>query len=194
MKRDPVSVSKFISLILRHHPEVIGITVDEHGWADTEELIRGVNSRVPMDRNLLEEIVSTDAKQRYSFNANHTKIRANQGHSIAVDVELSEQKPPELLYHGTGEKSVRSIEVQGLRPMGRLYVHLSSDPQTAARVGARHGRPAVFLVKAGQMHRNGSVFYRSVNGVWLTDHVPKEYLIRLHPDERWDCVRKQKGK
>ena len=173
------STSKFISLILRHRPEVIGITLDEHGWADVEELLAGINRTRPLDMAGLEEIVRTDEKQRYSFNADKTKIRANQGHSVPVDVELRAVTPPALLYHGTGEKYVASIESQGLIPKTRLYVHLSGDNETAYKVGARHGRPRVFEVHAGQMAADGYVFYRSVNGVWLTKEVPARYLTRI---------------
>ena len=173
------STSKFISLILRHKPEVIGITLDDHGWADTKELIEGVNKTHPLTMEMLEEIVRTDEKQRYSFNEDKTRIRANQGHSIPVDADLTETEPPETLYHGTGEKSVPSIEKQGLRPMSRLYVHLSKDAETARTVGARHGRPVVYLVLAGEMHRDGYPFFLSANGVWLTREVPVRYLQRV---------------
>ncbi len=172
--------SRYISLILRHQPEVIGITLDEHGWADVNALIEGVNRTHPLNREILEEIVRTDEKQRYSFNADHTKIRANQGHSIPVDVELKVCEPPEILYHGTGEKYVSSILKEGLIPKSRLYVHLSKDEATAKQVGSRHGKPAVFAVEAGEMHRQGHVFFLSENGVWLVKHVPASYLHRLY--------------
>ena len=172
--------SRYISLILRHQPEVIGITLDEHGWADVNALIEGVNRTHPLNREILEEIVRTDEKQRYSFNADHTKIRANQGHSIPVDVELKQCEPPEILYHGTGEKYVGSILKEGLIPKPRLYVHLSKDEATAKQVGSRHGKPAVFAVEAGEMHRQGHVFFLSENGVWLVKHVPASYLHRLY--------------
>ncbi len=169
---------KFLSLILRHKPDVIGISLDEHGWADVTELIVGIKKTRDFDMNMLEEIVRTDNKQRFSFNSDHTKIRANQGHSIEVDVELKEQNPPEILYHGTGTKNVSSILKKGLLPQGRLYVHLSKDIPTAITVGKRHGRPAVFTVRAGEMSRKGYKFFLSENGVWLTKYVPAEYLNR----------------
>jgi len=125
---------------------------------------------------MLEEIVATDNKQRYSFNEDHTLIRANQGHSIPVDVELEECFPPEVLYHGTGEKYVSSIDAQGLIPKSRLYVHLSHERETAVKVGLRHGKPVIYLVQSGDMHRDGFKFYKSVNGVWLTKEVPVKYL------------------
>ena len=173
------NTSKYISLILRHQPEVIGITLDEHGWADVNQLIEGVNKTHPLTKELLEEIVRTDEKQRYSFNEDHTKIRANQGHSIPVDVELKEAEPPEELYHGTGEKYTGSIEKQGLIPKSRLYVHLSKDTETAVNVGQRHGKPVVYTVMAGEMYRDGYQFFLSANGVWLTKEVPVRYLHKI---------------
>ena len=134
-------ISKFISLILRHNPAVIGITLDSHGWADVDELIAGVSKKYPFNREILSQIVANDKKGRYSFSEDGQHIRANQGHSINVDVELQQKDPPEILYHGTGEKSAASIEAQGLTPQTRLYVHLSLTPEDARKVGQRHGRP-----------------------------------------------------
>lgn len=170
--------SKFISLILRHKPETIGISLDEHGWADVGKLIAGISRTQEFNMEILEEIVRTDDKQRYSFNDDRTLIRANQGHSIPVDVELEEVKPPEELWHGTGEKYVLSIEEQGLIPKSRLYVHLSKDEETAVKVGKRHGKPVLYIVKAGKMYKDGHKFYLSKNGVWLTKEVPAKYLIK----------------
>ena len=170
--------SKFIALILRHNPETIGIALDEHGWANVDELIAGVNRTHPLDMKRLERIVAEDDKQRYSFNDDKTLIRANQGHSIPVDVELAEVEPPEILYHGTGEKYTGSIEKEGLIPKSRLYVHLSGDEETARKVGMRHGRPVIYIVKSGDMYRDSIRFYRSVNGVWLTKFVPVKYMER----------------
>ena len=164
--------SKFISLILRHKPETIGITLDEHGWANVDELICGVN----IDMKTLEHIVAIDDKQRYSFNEDKTLIRANQGHSIPVDVELKETQPPKFLWHGTGEKYKQSILRDGLIPKSRLYVHLSTDTQTATTVGQRHGKVVLFRIDAQKMYQDGYKFYLSKNGVWLTKHVPIEYL------------------
>lgn len=173
------SLSRFISLVLRHKPEAIGITLDEHGWADVNELIAGVNRTQPLDMETLEEIVRTDEKQRYSFSGDKTLIRANQGHSIPVDVELPQSEPPELLYHGTAERFTAAIEAEGLRPMSRLYVHLSKDAETARKVGSRHGKPVIYEVLAGEMSRRGFEFWLSVNGVWLTRAVPPEFLRRI---------------
>ena len=176
-------VSKFIALILRHKPETIGISLDEHGWADVKELITGVSRTYPLDMDQLEEIVRTDGKQRYSFNADHTKIRANQGHSVPVDVELKQTDPPEVLYHGTGEKYVDSIRKSGLDPKSRLYVHLSGDIPTARNVGKRHGRPVIFRIDARKMKEDGFIFFLSENGVWLIKQVPVRYLTELSDPE-----------
>lgn len=171
--------SKFISLILRHKPEVIGISVDEHGWAKVSELLNGISKKQYIDMEMLEQIVATDNKQRYSFNEDKTLIRANQGHSIKVDVELQEKKPPAILYHGTGEKYVKSIDEQGLISKSRLYVHLSKDEETAKNVGSRHGKPVIYKIYASEMYNNGHIFYLSENGVWLTKSVPVKYMKKL---------------
>lgn len=177
---DKTNLSKFIALILRHKPDTVGITLDEHGWASVSELLSGINaSGNEIDMQTLEEIVAEDEKQRYSFNSDKTKIRANQGHSVNVDVELKKAVPPETLFHGTGEKFVSSIKSEGLKPKSRLYVHLSKDRETAVKVGSRHGKPVVFEVNSGEMSRNGFEFFLSENGVWLTKIVPAEYLREL---------------
>lgn len=171
--------SKFIALILRHKPETIGISLDEHGWANVDELISGIAKSQPFDMDMLKEIVETDNKQRYSFNEDKTLIRANQGHSIPVDVELEKKTPPTILYHGTAEKYEAAIDAQGLIPKSRLYVHLSTDIDTAKKVGERHGKPIIYEVMAGKMNEAGIDFYQSVNGVWLTKVVNIEYLRKL---------------
>ncbi len=168
--------SKYLSMILRHRPEAAGICLDEHGWARVDELIAGIRKTQKFNMEMLEEIVQTDNKQRYSFNEDRTLIRANQGHSIPVDVELPVTEPPEILWHGTGQKYVESIDRKGLLPKGRLYVHLSKDTETAVKVGSRHGKPVVYRVKSAEMAADGYLFYRSVNGVWLTKEVPVQYL------------------
>ena len=168
--------SKYMSLILRHKPETIGITLDEHGWADVDELIEGISRTQNFNMDILEEIVRTDEKQRYSFNDEKTKIRANQGHSIEVDVELEEKEPPERLWHGTGEKFAASIDNIGLIPKSRLYVHLSKDEETATIVGRRHGKPVLYMVNTREMYKDGFKFFLSKNGVWLTKEVPVRYL------------------
>ena len=170
-------ISKFISLILRHKPEVIGIQLDLHGWAQTDELITGICKTYPtFSMTQLETIVNTDNKQRYSFSEDKSKIRANQGHSINIDLELVPVTPPTVLYHGTAEKYVASIEAEGLISKSRQYVHLSADIETAVTVGSRHGSPVIYEVAAEDMNKYGYEFYLSENKVWLTRKVPAQYL------------------
>ena len=175
-KEAHVSASRFLALILRHRPEEIGIALDEHGWANVSALVRGMSNTKEFTIETLEEIVSTDSKGRYSFNEDHTLIRANQGHSVDVDVELKHAIPPPTLFHGTAERNIASIQEAGLVPKGRLYVHLSPDPDTAIKVGARHGRPVAFAVSSAAMQGDGHEFFLSKNGVWLTKTVPAKYL------------------
>ena len=170
-------LSKYISLILRHKPEEINISLDEHGWANVEELILGINqSGREINMEKLEEIVRTDSKQRYSFNEDKTLIRANQGHSIPVDVELKESVPPNILYHGTADRFLSSILKEGLKPMSRLYVHLSENIVTAESVGKRHGNPIILKINSKSMYEDGIKFYLSNNGVWLTKEVNIKYI------------------
>ena len=179
MANDKLSI--FLSLILRHKPETVGITLDKHGWANVKDLIAGINSTGrTIDMNALEEIVRTDNKGRYSFNDNKTLIRANQGHSIPVDVELKEEYPPSMLYHGTATRFLDSIKKHGIKPMERLYVHLSSDFETAIKVGSRHGSSAVLAIDTEQMYKDGAKFYLSENGVWLTKHIDWRYVNNVY--------------
>ena len=175
MENNLERTSRFISLILRHKPETIGIELDEHGWANVDELLKGVN----IDFDTLEKIVNEDEKGRYSFNEDKTKIRANQGHSINVDVELEEKMPPDILYHGTGEKYVDSINKIGLIPKTRLYVHMTEDLEVAKITGVRHGKLIIYKIDAKRMHDDGILFYKSVNNVWLTKNVEAKYLKRI---------------
>lgn len=168
--KDKDSFSKYLSLLLRHKPEKENLHMDEHGWVLVEELMKLISMED------LEDIVATDNKQRYSFNNDKTKIRANQGHSIPVDVELEEVEPPEFLYHGTGEKYLDSILEQGLLSKTRLYVHLSSNIEIALNVGKRHGKPVVLKVHTKEMYKDGIKFYLSKNKVWLVSSVDKKYL------------------
>lgn len=180
-KKDKLSV--FISLVLRHKPDAAGIQLDEHGWANVEELIKGTKSTGrKIDMDILEEIVASDEKGRYSFSEDKSLIRANQGHSIPVDVELREQEPPEFLYHGTAERFLEDIQTEGLRPMSRLYVHLSKDKETAIKVGKRHGKPVILQVHSGELFRNGNKFYLSENGIWLIQSVPTRYFEIMEED------------
>ena len=183
MKLKPIS--KYMALILRHHPEKAGITLDQHGWARVDELIMGIQKRYPdLSMEVLEKIVASDQKQRYAFNDDHTLIRANQGHSLPVDVELEKAIPPEILYHGTGEKYVSSIQQQGLLSKSRLYVHLSKDIETALSVGKRHGQPIVYRIDTKQMVEDGLEFYLSANGIWLTRCVPVPYLEMIKIEDK----------
>lgn len=174
-------ISKFISLVLRHKPEEAHITLDRYGWADAQLLVEGVAARYPgFTFADLEEIVRTDEKGRYSFSDDRTKIRANQGHSILVDLGLEAVEPPKYLYHGTTWKYVGPIDRDGLIPKSRQYVHLSEDVETAIKVGKRHGDPVIYLIDSGKMYEHGFIFYRSENGVWLTENVPVEFLTKQH--------------
>lgn len=171
------SVSKFLSLILRHQPEVIGITLDENGWTDVDELIAKMNSnghRISFDE--LEEVVETNDKQRFAFSEDYNKIRASQGHSVDISLGLDPQEPPEYLYHGTVAKFLDSIRKEGLQRMSRQHLHLSRDRETAVKVGSRRGIPVILNINTGAMHKDGFLFYLSDNGVWLTDHVPAKYI------------------
>ena len=176
-------ISRFLSLILRHKPETINIQLDEHGWANVNDLIEGVSESYDFNMSMLEEIERTDEKQRYSFNEDKTLIRANQGHSVPVDVELEEAIPPEFLWHGTAKKYVDSINATGLIPKSRLYVHLSKDIETAITVGERHGKVVIYQVASKQMYDHGYKFYLSNNGVWLTKNVPDIYLHQVPLNE-----------
>jgi putative RNA 2'-phosphotransferase len=175
-------LSKFLCLILRHKPETIGIELDIQGWADVSKLIENLNNAGKrIDIETLKEVVETDNKNRFLFNENFKKIRANQGHSINIHLGYNPQQPPEFLYHGTAEKFVDSILENGLKKKNRNHVHLSVDRETALKVGERHGTPFVFLIFSGQMFSDGHTFYLSENGVWLTDEVPCKYLKASNP-------------
>jgi putative RNA 2'-phosphotransferase len=172
-----VRTSKFLSKYLRHTPDTLGLTLEPGGWVGVEELLAAAARRgMPLSRAELEEVVARNSKQRFSFDETGARIRANQGHSVAVDLQLDPAVPPELLYHGTGERAVEAILREGLRKMRRHHVHLSGDIATAIVVGQRHGRPIVFEVQAGKLHAAGYTFYRSENGVWLVAAVPPEFL------------------
>ncbi|HCQ5967531.1 TPA: RNA 2'-phosphotransferase [Clostridioides difficile] len=174
-KKDRLSV--FISLILRHKPETIGIKLDNYGYADVNELIGNINSTGRnINMEILEQIVKEDNKQRYSFNEDRSKIRANQGHSIKVNVELKELRPPKCLYHGTTIRFLDNIKKEGIVRKSRLYVHLSNDIDTAIKVGERHGIPIVLKVNTEKMYEDGYKFYLSENNVWLCYHIPFKYV------------------
>ena len=177
MKKHLIKTSKFLSRVLRHAPEMIGLRLDAQGWADVDELIgKTLASGRKLDREMLEEIIATNDKQRYSFSEDGSKIRANQGHSLKIDLGLTAIEPPEVLYHGTTMRFIDSILSQGLRSGSRNHVHLSPDHKTAVAVGGRHGKPVVLKIDASGMHRKGHKFYLSKNNVWLTEQVPPGFI------------------
>jgi putative RNA 2'-phosphotransferase len=177
MSADLKSDSKFLSLVLRHQPETIGLALDSAGWAALDELIAcaGRHGR-KLTRERIEQIVATSDKQRFKLSDDGARIRANQGHSLAVDLQLAPRVPPAVLYHGTAKRNVASIRAGGLEKRARQHVHLSPDVETALKVGQRHGAPVVLEVRAAEMHAAGHAFYLSENGVWLVDCVPPEFL------------------
>lgn len=170
--------SKFLSLVLRHKPETIGISLDAHGWVSVDVLIEKINphlkSKLTIDS--LKNIVDTNDKKRFAFSPDGLKIRANQGHSLTVDLGLKEVKPPEILFHGTIDDFVSSIKKKGLLKQSRHHVHLSKDRETAIKVASRRGAPVILEILSRKMHDQGFKFYLSENGVWLTDHVPAEFI------------------
>ncbi|HBE8485727.1 TPA: RNA 2'-phosphotransferase [Clostridioides difficile] len=174
-KKDKLSI--FISLILRHKPETIGIKLDDYGYADVNELIEKINNTGRnINIEILEQIVKEDNKQRYSFNDDRSKIRANQGHSINVNVELRELEPPKYLYHGTATRFLDNIKNEGIIKQSRLYAHLSRDIDIAVKVGKRHGTPVILKINTGKMYENGYKFYLSENNVWLCEYIPFKYV------------------
>ena len=178
MNKTDIQISKFLSLVLRHRPETIGIQLDQNGWTDVDTLLEKSNRYgVKIDKEILKYIVATNSKKRFAFNESFDKIRASQGHSVDIKLGYINQKPPEILYHGTGEKSVQSILETGLEKRNRQHVHLSSDITTAVKVGQRHGKPFVFKILAEKMYNDKFEFFLSDNGVWLTENVPTKYLI-----------------
>lgn len=194
---DLVAVSRLLSKILRHEPEMIGIRPDSQGWIAVDELIRAIERAVRsagaskrlrtmpvVTRDVILAVVATSDKQRFSLSADGERIRAAQGHSIEVNLGYAAIKPPAVLYHGTAWSNWACIAIEGLTPQTRHAVHLSLDIDTATRVGARHGRPMVLVVDAAKMYADGYTFSRSDNGVWLTQVVPVAYLSKCTPNER----------
>lgn len=177
MSADLVRLSKFLSLVLRHEPERLGLSLDAQGWVGVDEfLAAAARAGMSISREELEKVVATNDKKRFAFSPDGSRIRASQGHSVEVELGLPPAVPPDRLFHGTATRFVASIQAEGLRPQSRQHVHLSPDEETAVKVGQRHGKPAVLIVRAGAMHRDGHVFYLSDNGVWLTTAVPPAYL------------------
>jgi putative RNA 2'-phosphotransferase len=174
---DSLQLSKFLSFVLRHKPESIGISLDSQGWVSVDDLIaKSQTAGTHFTREDLLHVVETSDKKRFSLSAGARMIRAAQGHSVAVDLGLAPQEPPAILYHGTATRFVGAILAEGLKPGARQQVHLSAHEATAQRVGQRHGKPAILKVDALGMHRQGFKFSRSDNGVWLIDRVPPEFL------------------
>jgi putative RNA 2'-phosphotransferase len=177
MRKDLVKVSKFLSLVLRHQPDKIGLKLDEAGWVEVAELLAACTAHgFPITRLLLEEVVQTNDKKRFAFSEDGLKIRTSQGHSVEVELDYMPLAPPEILYHGTATRFLDSIKEQGLLKGQRHHVHLSANRETAIHVGSRHGVPVVLVITSGQMHSQGFLFYLSENGVWLTDHIPPAYI------------------
>ncbi|WP_394843549.1 RNA 2'-phosphotransferase [Pendulispora brunnea] len=175
--RSLTEMSKFLSYVLRHAPGSIGVVLDSNGWAEIDQLLERCRAHgKPISRETLETIVATSAKQRYAISEDGRRVRANQGHSIEVDLGYMPVDPPEVLFHGTVTSSVDAIRAGGLQKMNRHHVHLSADIETARHVGMRRGKPVVLRIAAGRMHRDGHVFFRSDNGVWLTESVPQDYI------------------
>jgi putative RNA 2'-phosphotransferase len=171
------NISKFLSLVLRHKPESIGITLDENGWVSVTELLEKINAKgTALDKATLQMVVDTNDKKRFTFNEDGTKIRANQGHSITVDLALQTQEPPTVLYHGTVAKHIDAIKKEGLLKMSRQHVHLSKDVETATIVGNRRGKAIILTIDTKAMIEEGYPFYLSENNVWLTDHVPSRFI------------------
>jgi putative RNA 2'-phosphotransferase len=174
-------VSKFLSFVLRHKPDAIGLELDPNGWANINDLISKANASsepANLDRTLIQEVVETNDKKRFIISDDGQNIRANQGHSIKVDLQLKPVTPPEFLYHGTATRFLDTILEEGLKPQQRQYVHLSTDIETATDVGRRYGKPIILKIKALLMLEQGFVFYRSENGVWLTSKVPTNFILR----------------
>lgn len=178
MNQQAVKISKFLSLVLRHEPEKIGLTLDPAGWVSVDQLLAAchANGRT-ISLKELQDVVAGSDKQRFSFSNDGSLIRANQGHSVEIELGYEAAIPPAKLFHGTAERFLASIQEQGLLKGKRHHVHLSADVKTAIKVGQRHGKPVVLHVDSGKMHQDGFIFYLSTNGVWLTEHVPVPYLI-----------------
>jgi putative RNA 2'-phosphotransferase len=176
--KQDVLLSKFLSRVLRHQPGEIGLVLDANGWADVRELMeKARKKRFHFDLEILQRIVATNSKQRFAFNEDQTRIRANQGHTIDIDLGLEPQTPPDVLYHGTAVQNLEIIRKTGLKSMKRQHVHLSLDTKTAVQVGSRHGKAVVLTIETGKMAAQGYVFYVSANGVWLTEEVPAEFIV-----------------
>lgn len=168
--------SKFLSYVLRHCPDDIGLTLDRNGWASISELIDKAKPKIDLTAALIKQVVKTSDKQRFKISDDGQRIRANQGHSIKVDLELIPGEPPAVLFHGTATRFLDSIKKEGLKPGQRHHVHLSADATTAKAVGQRYGKPVILKVDSGNMSKQGYVFFLSDNNVWLTEQVPEQFI------------------
>jgi putative RNA 2'-phosphotransferase len=176
-EKETIRTSKFLSLILRHEPERVGLKLDGAGWIGVEDLLRAVNQQgTPLTLDQLQHIVATSDKKRLAFSDDGRRIRASQGHSVEVDLQYAPKPPPEVLYHGTAIRFLDAIRKDGLQRMGRHDVHLSAETKVTLQVGGRHGKPVLLTIRAGDMHRAGHEFRVSANGVWLTKYVPPEFI------------------
>lgn len=176
-EKETIRASKFLSLILRHEPETVGLKLGEAGWVGVNELLEAVSRHgIPLTLGQLNHIVATSDKKRFAFSEDGRQIRASQGHSVEVDLQYPPQAPPEVLYHGTATRFLDAIRKDGLEKMGRHDVHLSAETRVTLQVGGRHGKPVLLTIRAGDMQRAGFVFRRSANGVWLVDHVPPQFI------------------
>jgi putative RNA 2'-phosphotransferase len=179
--KEIIHISKFLSLVLRHQPELIGLSLNSEGWANVTDLLKlSEKHGRKITRDMLNTVVATNSKKRFAFSEDHQMIRASQGHSIEVALGYEPQQPPEILFHGTGSQSVSSILETGLQKKSRQHVHLSADTITATNVGRRHGKPVILEILAGKMHQEGYLFFLSANDVWLTEHVPSAFIRSLN--------------
>lgn len=176
-EKETKHASKFLSLVLRHEPDRIGLKLGDAGWVGVTELLEAMNHHgIALTLDHLKHIVATSDKKRFAFSDDGTQIRANQGHSVEVDLQYKPEVPPEILYHGTATRFLDGIRQHGLQKMERHDVHLSAETKVTVQVGSRHGKPALLTIRAGEMHRAGHVFRRSANGVWLVAHVPPQFI------------------
>lgn len=178
MDKQLVKLSKKLSKVLRHAPESIGITLDKNGWVEVQKLLERIGKGITLEDIVF--VVANNNKKRFEFSPDQNKIRACQGHSVDVDLELTPVSPPDVLYHGTATKTVEYIKRDGIIKMNRNHVHLSADTETAHNVGQRHGKPTILLIDAKKMQEHGMEFFQSTNHVWLTDFVPKEYILNIN--------------
>ena len=175
--RGKIRISKFLSFVLRHKPQTIGLTLDRSGWAQVSDLLDAANRKgIALTAELLRQVVAEDEKTRYCLSENGRRIRANYGHTIDIDLGLEPQKPPQFLYHGTSTRSLQSIKTHGITSRKRRFVHLSVDVPTAIKVARRHGKPAILTIKADRMNEQGFTFYQSESGIWLTERIPVAYI------------------